>query len=198
MVDQYQGRDGKIHGIFRVDSPNYPGFEEFLSESNLIADWERPVERPDRHLYDLTVARACGLSRPVDLSREYNVIWQRTRVQEGTLRIRAIIPDRDAVTGFQTAIREDGDERSLHQVTSDIESGLAGEPTLSKRQREALMLAYERGYYEQPRQVGLAEIREELGSSESTVAGRLCREISGLLADTLPVDEHRDEADGSS
>lgn len=198
MVDLYLGRNDRIQGIFWVDAPDDDAFEESLSESNLIGDWELLVDRPGRKLYNLTVAQGGALSRPVDRSREYNVVWQQTRVQEGALRIRAIVPDRKALTGFHQAIREDGYEFSLHQVTSDIESGLAGEPSLSKRQREALILAYERGYYEQPRQVSLAEIGEELGISESAVSGRLLRGISQLLEDTLPVDENRDEADGPS
>ena len=189
MVDQYRDHDGLVHGIFWVVAPDYAGFEESLSESDLVAEWTLLVERPDRRLYNLTVARRGGLARLVDLSREYNVIWQRTMVQDGTLRIRAIVPDREALTGFHSAIREDGYEFTLHQVTSEIDSGLAGEPSLSRRQREALVLAYERGYYEQPRQVSLAEIGEELGISESAVSGRLCRGISTLLEETLPVEE---------
>lgn len=198
MVDQYRGRENLFHGIFWVDAPDYTAFEESLSESDLIADWERLVDRPDKRLYNLTVARGRGLSRLVELSREYNIIWQRTSVQDGALRIRAIIPDREALAGFHTAIREDGYEFSLHRVTSDIESGLSGEPSLSKRQREALVLAYERGYYEQPRQVSLAEIGDELGISESAVSGRLCRGISTLLDETLPVEEDGTDSDASS
>lgn len=198
MVDQYQDSDGQIHGIFWVDAPDYSRFEASLVESDLIADCERLVTRPDKRLYNLTVARGHGLSRPVELSREYNVIWQRTRVQDGALRIRAIVPNREALTGFHTAIREDGYEFSLHQATSDIESGLSGEPALSKPQREALVLAYERGYYDQPREVSLAEIGEELGISESAVSGRLLRGISTLLEESLPVDGHDEDTDSSS
>lgn len=192
MVDQYRDRDGLGHGIFWVETPDYAEFEESLSGSNLVAAWTLLVERPDRRLYNLTVARGGDLARLVDLSREYDVIWQRTVTQEGTLRIRAIVPDREALTGFHAAIREHGYEFSLHQVTSDIDSGLAGEPSLSRRQREALVLAYERGYYEQPRQVSLAEIGEELGISESAVSGRLCRGISAVLEETLSIEEDDD------
>lgn len=194
MVDQYREPGGHTHGIFWVEAPVFPDLEEALSKSHLVADWECLVERQDQQLYNITVAPEGGLALTVEISREYNVVWQRMQVRDGRFWIRAIVPDRDALTGFYTAIREEGYEFSLEQVTSDIEPRLEGEPLLSDRQREALVLAYKRGYYEQPRKVTLKEIGEELGISESAVSGRLCRGMSTVLSDCLWVEETNEDA----
>lgn len=197
MVDQYRDRVGQTHGIFWVEAPDYAQFEEALTKSQLVSDWECLVERQGQQLYNIAVAAGGGLARTVDISRENNVVWQRMRVYDGKFSIRAIVPSRDALNEFHAAIRKYGYEFSLQQVTTDIESGLEGEPPLSGPQREALVLAYERGYYEQPRQVTLKEIGEELGISESAVSGRLCRGISSLLANNLSLDEAPVETDSS-
>lgn len=61
----------------------------------------------------------------------------------------------------------------------------ATEAALTDAQREALELAYERGYFESPRQVTMAELGEVLGISQQAVASRLRRGIRSILGQTL-------------
>jgi len=46
-------------------------------------------------------------------------------------------------------------------------------------------LAYERGYFNLPRDVTMEELGEELGISQQAVASRLRRGIRNILAGTL-------------
>ncbi len=61
----------------------------------------------------------------------------------------------------------------------------ATEDTLTDTQQEALILAYERGYFESPRKITMAELGEELGISQQAVASRLRRGIKHVLGRTL-------------
>ena len=70
----------------------------------------------------------------------------------------------------------------LHALTP-IES--EAETTLTDTQQEALVLAYERGYFNTPRDVTMADIGDELGISQQAVASRLRRGISSILGSTL-------------
>lgn len=71
---------------------------------------------------------------------------------------------------------------SLHSLTS-IEGD---QPTeLTDAQREALLLAHKRGYYDTPREATLEEIADELGISRQALASRLRRGTSHLITSSL-------------
>lgn len=57
-------------------------------------------------------------------------------------------------------------------------------PSLSDRQRETLLLAYERGYYEIPRETTTAALAEELGVGRRTAEDHL-RRAENKLVDAL-------------
>lgn len=61
----------------------------------------------------------------------------------------------------------------------------SAEAALTDAQREALVLAYERGYFETPRAVTMAELGSELGISQQAVGSRIRRGIDCVLGETL-------------
>jgi len=67
------------------------------------------------------------------------------------------------------------------------------EATLTDTQQEALVLAYESGYFESPREVTMEELGEELGISQQAIASRLRRGIKRILAGTLSETAHSPE-----
>jgi hypothetical protein len=71
-----------------------------------------------------------------------------------------------------------------------------GVPPLTEPQREALVTAWERGYFEVPRKITLAELGTELGVSDTAVSQRLRRAIAGVLLSTLDRNGRRMGADG--
>ncbi|ELZ01737.1 helix-turn-helix domain-containing protein [Natrialba asiatica] len=70
----------------------------------------------------------------------------------------------------------------LHALTP-VET--ATEAALTDTQQEALILAYERGYFESPREVTLGDLGEELGISQQAVGSRLRGGIKHVLGSTL-------------
>ncbi|NEU56045.1 helix-turn-helix domain-containing protein [Halorussus sp. MSC15.2] len=70
----------------------------------------------------------------------------------------------------------------LHALTP-LESET--EASLTDTQQEALVLAYERGYFDTPREVTMADLGDELDISQQAVASRLRRGISSILGTTL-------------
>lgn len=56
---------------------------------------------------------------------------------------------------------------------------------LTTAQREALVLAYERGYFDSPRETTLEEVAEELGITQQSLSSRLRRGHRRLIAATL-------------
>jgi len=56
---------------------------------------------------------------------------------------------------------------------------------LTETQREALVLAYERGYFDTPRETSLEEIADELGITQQSLSSRLRRGHRRLIGATL-------------
>jgi predicted DNA binding protein len=119
-----------------------------------------------------------GLPKMVDGHEEWSVLIHAPRrdVFETLDTIRA---ERDAditlqrIAGVESPARQSMDERERH---------------LSPRQREALALARERGYYEWPRDVTAGELASDLGVAKTTFLEHL-RKAEGRLLDPKGNDE---------
>ncbi|PCR88747.1 helix-turn-helix domain-containing protein [Natrinema ejinorense] len=91
--------------------------------------------------------------------------------------------DREAFSTFSSFWQRNADFR-LHRLTQDRESEPAGDG-LTDRQHEALRIAYERGYFDIPRQATLKDIAAELDISPSSVSERLRRAQTQLIEETV-------------
>lgn len=93
--------------------------------------------------------------------------------------------DQQDVSDFQTYCHEKDIPIELVQLhtLSPMHSGQ--EYDLTKAQREALTLAYARGYYDSPRKATQETVADELGITRQAVASRLQRGTRRLIASTL-------------
>lgn len=71
---------------------------------------------------------------------------------------------------------------SLHTV-APIRSG--AEYDLTETQHEALILAYEQGFYQSPREITLSELADQLGITGQSLGSRLRRGTHRLIGSTL-------------
>ncbi|NGM67672.1 bacterio-opsin activator [Natronolimnobius sp. AArcel1] len=103
--------------------------------------------------------------------------------KEWTFDIRG--DSRDDIAGFQSRCREVGIPITLTKLHALTPIETATEEALTATQQEALVLAYERGYFESPRETTMEEIGDELGITQQAVASRLRRGINYILGNTL-------------
>lgn len=114
---------------------------------------------------------------------EVPLIEGRGTAEQWTFEIRG--DDRSDIAEFQQRCREQDipiELTALHALTP-VETGAEGE--ITDAQQEALTLAYERGYFEMPREITMEELGEELGISQQAVASRLRRGTRRILGSTL-------------
>ena len=100
-------------------------------------------------------------------------------------RIEVRGEDRAAVSAFQARCVDHGvpiELSALHALSRIRER--SGQ-VLTEAQREALLLAYERGYFRSPRETTLDEIAGELGITGQSLGSRLRRGIERLVADAV-------------
>ncbi|MFA9501262.1 helix-turn-helix domain-containing protein [Natrinema sp. H-ect1] len=93
--------------------------------------------------------------------------------------------DRSDIAAFQSRCRELGIPITLTGLNALTPVETATEAAVTETQQEALELAYERGYFESPREVTMEEIGDELGITQQAVASRLRRGINHVLGNTL-------------
>ena len=89
------------------------------------------------------------------------------------------------VAAFHELCRAKGISITLTKLHALTPLDTVAEAALTDAQQEALVLAYERGYFNTPRDVTMADIGDELGISQQAVASRLRRGISAILGRTL-------------
>lgn len=100
--------------------------------------------------------------------------WFEVRAMEG-----------DQLSAFQDRCDDLGVEVSLSRLRRLSDLTPADDYHLTDQQREALTLAYEKGYYDDPRAVDQSALADQLGISRQAVASRLRRGYKTLLEQTI-------------
>ena len=105
--------------------------------------------------------------------------------------VRVRLPDRTALNAvWEYAI--DNDIRiDIVGIYNNDTTGSGGSYGLTHEQRTALLMAYEKGYFVEPREMSLDELASELELSSTAMSGRLRRGMRNLIAATLAT-ESRD------
>ena len=108
-------------------------------------------------------------------------------VGDGTGWLLRIRGEAGVVESFAAYCRERGTTFELRRLYELDEQGRGRTlgPRVTATQRETLRLAYEAGYYEEPRETTLGELAAELGVGERAVSRRLRRGVRNLLATTF-------------
>lgn len=104
---------------------------------------------------------------------------------EWELRIR--FDDGARVREFNEYCRENGIDYVLEHLYDEEGDRPGAQFGLTEKQADALMTAWELGYFEEPRRVTLAEVGEELGVAKQTVAHRLRRAHQTWIGNALEV-----------
>jgi hypothetical protein len=106
-------------------------------------------------------------------------------------RERWLLPDREALQDIWQYAREEGFEFDVLEFRrrGRVDMKYAGLDAPTEEQREALVAAYDQGYFAEPREASLAELAESLGLSPTAVAGRLRRGMKATIEMTLVADD---------
>ena len=118
-----------------------------------------------------TTACVCGTIS------QYDCVFDVTGVKNGSLVISIVVEDRALLSEIVSALEETGATVRLRRLSYQSEDK---NPTLeidaadiTAKQREAVELAIELGYYDRPRNATLTDLAESLGISKSAVSQRL-------------------------
>ncbi|MFC6941656.1 helix-turn-helix domain-containing protein [Salinirubellus sp. GCM10025818] len=178
---------------FDGDIGGYEELEEVLDADHTVRAAEPMSGFEDQHLWGVEFSAEAKLLAPKVTNEEGFVLDARSSDLDGGRRgwhERWLVPDREALHEIWEGAREEGFEFEIIEFRSqgrtDPEYPGGGAPT--DEQREALLAAYEHGYFAEPRETSLEELAEVLGLSPTAVGGRLRRGMRSLVGMTLVVE----------
>lgn len=168
--------------LFTVQTDDFERFETGLYKDPTIEAFERITELGAEAVYRFKYGpEATVFSEAIADVDGVSLDW----INDGTAwTVRIWVPDRDALATLWEYATDHDIEFSLERV-SDYSSAAESGSTLTPSQREALWSAFERGYFDEPREATLSEIAAELGISQPAAGGRLRRGIRRLVESTL-------------
>lgn len=129
--------------------------------------------------------------------RDGEIAWLREVVEETGVALLGATVDADGwhlrmraaeeadLLAFQQRCREAGVAPDLSRVTTADRAAGNGSEAVTPAQREALLLAIDRGYFDRPREVTLEELAADLDISRQAFAGRLRRGQRNLIRNTF-------------
>ena len=139
--------------------------------------------------------------------RFYRVIWQgdvpnlltavsdakatvlEAMSDEEEWELKVLFPDQEALTQFHDYCIEHDFSFQLQRVYRPENPQEQGEYDVTDEQLEALVAAYDAGYFNVPRDQTLTELADQLGISRNALSARLRRGTRNLLSNTLVHEE---------
>jgi predicted DNA binding protein len=160
-----------------------PWVRDFFADLPELRSVDLLVDRNDRGLFHaewepeyLGIMRAIGDS-------EVTVIAASGSRDAWTFEMRAT--DAEAFSAFQSRCGELELDVTLNRLSHVTELSPVNKYELTPEQHEALVLAYEQGYYDHPRRANQDALAEQLGISRQAFSSRLRRGYQSLIRTTL-------------
>lgn len=166
-----------------VQSPDHETFEQRVSDSEHVVSFTALDRLEDWVLYRMEwktgqqdILEGIEASEAAVLEAHGNGVW--------TFRLR--FPDHDKVSQFYNyCMEQDIPINITRSHTLTERSDVAQQFDLSQQQREALVLALKRGYYETPSDVTMSELADELGITQQALSNRLRRGSKQVFEELL-------------
>ncbi|MFB6102228.1 MAG: helix-turn-helix domain-containing protein [Haloplanus sp.] len=169
--------------FFLVEAESFSDFEAALERDHTVAESMLVAEAPATRIYRLGHTSGTKLISPT--TTEMGGLMLEAESTDTGWSVRMQLPDRETLgTLWEYCDREDIEFHIDHIYSLDefsIDDGVG----LTDAQRDALVTAYEAGYFEEPRGTSLQELAAELDISPTAVGGRIRRGTSRLIERTL-------------
>ncbi len=176
------------HYHLRFENVDPDRLADVLESDHTVNEATPMRESGENRLWEVEFAPETKLLAPL-VTDEGGFVLEAQSVPAGTdLEVRGwnerwLLPDREALHGVWQHARDvdfEFDVLELHQH-GQTDAEYPGPDALTDEQREALVAAYEEGYFAEPRETSLEELAESLDISASAVRGRINRGLRSLI-----------------
>lgn len=178
--------DYVIPFLWVLDADQDP-FEAALADDPTVETATVTDSFGDADLYQVTWADIVSDRLAAILDHEGTVLEARGTSEEWHFWVR--FGSRDHFAAFQDYFQQFG-EITLHQLTAPKTPG-GVTYGVSTKQREALLAAYDAGYYANPSETTGESLAQDLGISQQSFSRRVRRGVTTLIEHTIV--RHRDD-----
>lgn len=169
--------------LFFTAAGNFEGFDEALAEDSTVTDVRLLAELPDKRVYRVRLTDRSKL--PTYKLAELGIyLFEISPADEGWL-LHVLLPDLDALTAFREYCDAEDISFRVKAMYQNDQAATRGGFGLTDGQREALLMAFERGYFSDPREITLQELAAETGISSTAFGRRLRRASEQLIEATV-------------
>jgi len=169
--------------FFWVEAPDFDAVEEALAGDHTVRAYTVISETQRRRTYRITYSDRARLISPFITEVDGLMVDSRSR-SDGWL-VELQLPDHKTLYRLGERADETGLQFDVREIDQAEPTADSSEFTLTEPQIEALVSAYEHGYYNEPRETSLEELGSVLGISRSAVSGRLKRASRRLIEESL-------------
>jgi predicted DNA binding protein len=177
--------------FFWIDADDFGAVTRALEQDHTVADFTMVSETPERRTYRITYADEARLISP--MITELDGIMRDSRNQDDGWIVELLLPEHNALYELGERVAEEGIGFKIMEIHQKDPNTTSSEFRLTESQTEALVSAYEHGYYEEPREISLEELGSVLDISRNAVSGRLRRASSRLIEESLGYEDDDDE-----
>lgn len=195
MVIEYESLrytpDGAAKFVFWAHGNNYPEFEMAMESDPTIREFALLTKVESNRLYRVTFTEAGQRALTYPVVTELDMAFLNITLTKAGSDIRARIPSREALSTYREACKERDIPFRLNRIFSEEQitgEGIGSYQYVTKAQKDALVMAWDRGYFDIPRKTTLEEIAKELGISTQALSTRLRRGITNLIGNTVAAD----------
>ena len=168
--------------LFSVTSDDFDAFEAGLAADPTVEVWERLIRLEDEAVYAFTYADDAILLS-TEIGRSNGVVLE--MLNEGTAWIfKTWFPNRSLAQHVWDFAKEHGADIELDRI-NEHGSIVSGSYGLTETQREAILVALETGYFDEPRGATLGEVARHLDISQPAASGLLRRGLKRLVRSTV-------------
>lgn len=183
VIEQGNTDPGSTHFPFLIEYDDRQGLERMLEHDPTVDRYE---------LVDWTDGTGIYYIEHTDETKlissavtDVNGFLLHTETKGNGWNVHLLLPDREALKTIWDYARD-------HDITLDIVELYGNDDTdgrssygLTDEQESALKIAYESGYFDEPRDSTLSEVATDMGLSSTAMSGRLRRGMRNLVRATL-------------
>lgn len=186
--------DESMIPFFWVWGEDLGGFESRLAAEPGVETTGPLAETERGRLYRIEWGNAMSELIRGLFDHEFTLLSGDANTERWRFEIR--FDDGDAASAFKRYLTEHGIPHELTRVRGLADLDPPSGAALTEKQRDALIEAYDAGYYEEPRAVTTGDLADRLDIAPSSASGLLKRGTSRLVESTLVADRALRSADG--